>query len=260
MATYNKNRVEPLYLRISQPSTEEPLPTAKSILSKPSVTSQFKVSLFLQRETSSQSLDGYLTRCGIFDVNRSTGDSYDFLASEAILPGTNFDMTEQPGSYQGMLEYNATRRIFPDFEVTFYVDSEYNIIRLFEEWMNYANPLYGSDGQYIGSRDGQKSFLDNNSYYRIRYPNQYKRRVAVTKFERNFLENPNYGDFGEYNQQPMLTYELIDAFPKQLTSIPVSYDGSSLTQVTVVFGYTRYITIKHNNQGNNYSDNDDTSG
>ena len=36
-------------------------------------------------------------------------------------------MTEQPGSYQGMLEYAPTRRIWPDFEVTYYIDKDYNL-------------------------------------------------------------------------------------------------------------------------------------
>ena len=215
-----------------------------------SVPISFKVSLFLNRNNrDADNLDGHLTRCGIFDEYSASSYSYDFFASEAILPGANFDMTEQPGAYQGILEYNATRRIWPDFEVSYYIDKDYNLLRLFEEWMNYINPLYSNDGKYIGGSDAQVGFTDHNSYYRMKYPTKYKRIIAVTKFERDFWNNPNKMQDGQIAQQ-MITYQLIDAFPKQVTAVPVTYDGSNVTKVTVVFGYTRYITHKGNGNKN----------
>jgi hypothetical protein len=33
--------------------------------------------------------------------------------------------------------------------MTFYVDAEYGIIRLFEEWMNFINPLYSTRGRLV---------------------------------------------------------------------------------------------------------------
>ena len=243
------NRVDPLYLKVATPrvtdSGRNALPSAKDLFKGLSVSSQFKISLHLNRNvTGANNLDGHLTRSGIFDDYSSSSMSYDFFASEAILPGVNFDMTEQPGSYQGMLEYMPTRRVWPDFEVTFYVDDQYNILRLFEEWVNYINPLYNGDGQYSGGSNAQDGMVDTNSYYKLRYPGKYKRKITITKFERDFFSNPNSSE-GQPNQS-LLSYQLIDAFPKQITAIPVSYDGSTLSRVTVIFGYTRYITVKDN--------------
>ena len=242
------NRVDPLYLKVATPrvtdSGRNALPSAKDLFKGLSVSSQFKISLHLNRNvTGANNLDGHLTRSGIFDDYSSSSMSYDFFASEAILPGVNFDMTEQPGSYQGMLEYMPTRRVWPDFEVTFYVDDEYNILRLFEEWVNYINPLYSVEGQYSGGSNAQDGMVDTNSYYKLRYPGKYKRKISITKFERSFFNNPNASN-GSLNAQPLLSYQLIDAFPKQVTAVPLSYDGSTLSRVTIIFGYTRYITVK----------------
>ena len=249
MGSASSNRVDPLYLKVATPrvtdSGRNALPSAKDLFKGLSLSSQFKVSLHLNRNlTGANNLDGHLTRSGIFDDYSSSSMAYDFFASEAILPGVNFDMTEQPGSYQGVLEYMPTRRVWPDFEVTFYVDDQYNILRLFEEWVNYINPLYNVDGQYSGGFNAQDGMVDTNSYYKLRYPGKYKRRITITKFERDFFSNPNSSE-GQPNQS-LLSYQLIDAFPKQITAIPVSYDGSTLSRVTVIFGYTRYITVKNN--------------
>ena len=242
--------VDPLYLKVTNPRTTSDgngvVPSAQNLFKGLSVSSQYKVSLFLQRTILLQdSLEQHLTKTGVFDENESSNYTYDFFASEAMLPGANFDITEQPGAMQGMLEYNATRRIFPDFEVTFYVDEKYNILRMFEEWMNYVNPLYDERGKYVGGYDGQAGFVDRNSYYRMRYPNNYKREIAITKFERNFVKNPNQSSIN-FNAQDLLTYKFVDAFPKQVTAIPLSYEGSNILKVTVIFGYTRYITLKEN--------------
>ena len=254
--------VEPLYSKITNPTTSNngrsSLPSIQELYKGLSLSSQFKVSLGVNRTARrSGDLNGHLTRCGIFDEYDASSYTYDFFASEAILPGVNFDMTEMPGAYQGQLEYMPTRRIWPDVEITFYVDKKYNIIRLFEEWMNWINPLHSQRGQYYGGIHAQNGFDETHNFYKMRYPETYKKDVIISKFERDFLKNPNEkwtrrNYYSKWNHgQIMLAYRLIDAFPKQVTSVPVSYNGSTITQVTIVFGYTRYITIK--DDGNRYT-------
>ena len=51
--------------------------------------------------------------------------------------------------------------------------------------------------------------------------------MKVRKFER---------DYGQ-----ILEYEFINAYPTSITSMPVSYDTSSLLKCTVSFSYIRYI-------------------
>lgn len=207
-----------------------------------SLTSQFKVSLLLGDPPQ---LTTHLKKCGLLDA-KDIG-RYDFLCLEATLPGSTFDMGEEYGSRQGIIERFPTRRIYSDFNLTFYVDAEYNVIRLFEEWMNYIDPLYDKNGVYDGSPNGQgqERFKQKENYFRFKYPDTYKRIISVTKFERDFLENPNEPG-GPTITQPTITYRMIDSFPTNITALPLSYEGSTITKTTVSFSYARYLIEKNN--------------
>ena len=122
------NKIGKLYINI---------PDVQSTLGPLSLTSQFKVSLLLGGPSG---LFSHLTKCDLLGPEKQK--QYDFLCAEATLPGSTFDMAEEYGSRQGVIERFPTRRIYSDFNLTFYVDSKYNIIRLFEEWMNYIDPLF----------------------------------------------------------------------------------------------------------------------
>ena len=232
---------ESLYLNMSD---------ASSILSKLAISSQFKVSLDLvRRSPTGNDLDllEYLTNCGLFLDVKSTDEKYDFLCSDASLPQTNFDIVEEYGARQGMIEKMAARRVYTEFDLTFYVDNQYNILRLFEEWMNYINPIYNeSNGRYDGRIVGQlNQYRERNSYARMRYPDEYKRVLSITKFERDLVQSPNAKSNKRFTNQPMLTYRFIDAFPITLNSVPLTYEGSTITQVSVTFSYLRHTVEKH---------------
>ena len=235
-------RSEDLYLSI---------PNASPIFSKLAISSQFKVSLDLVRQTSSGGdlgLFQYLTNCGLFNDTTSTFQKYDFLCSQASLPGASFDVSEEMGSRQGMIERFASRRIYNRFDLTFYIDDDYNILRLFEEWMNYINPVYNeTNGRYDGSQSSQLSaYRERNTYSRFRYPDNYRRMLSITKFEKDFLENPNDRN-NTFKNLPLLTYRFIDTFPVDINAVPMSYEGSTILQVTVVFSYLRHTIEKHSN-------------
>ena len=208
-----------------------------AIIGKLSQTSQFMVNLNLA--ANSTGVNGHLASCGLL----TNPKSYDFLCSDVTLPGSSFDMSEESGSRQGVIERFATRRIYTDFDLTFYVDDNYNSLRLLEEWMNYIDPINSSAGAYQGSSGGQTGFNDSNNFYRMKYPNHYKRSISVVKFERNFLANPSVSN-SDFRSQPLLKYTFIDAFPMNIVAIPFSYESSTITKVTASFNYTRYIVEK----------------
>ena len=243
-------RVDPLYIKMTSPRNlgGSSFPSVRDIFGGLSQTSQFKATMYLGASSDAnltdQNLMNHFKRCGILR-NSTQGFTYDFFCSEATLPGSTFNMGEEQGSRQGIIERFPTKRIFSEFDLTFYVDSDYNIIRLFEEWMNFIDPLYDINGQYDGRPGAQVGFQDRNAYYRFQYPDSYRRLIAITKFERDFLPNPNMLDTGAYNDPPMLTYQFIDAFPTNLTALPLSYEGTTITKTTINFSYTRYITLKH---------------
>lgn len=251
MSRANTYRVDPLYVKMTTPRDmgESSLPSVQQMFGNLSLTSQFKVSMFLGGATGEQDnkLLKYLSDCGITN-NASKTFTYDFMCAEAVLPGATFDVGEESGSRQGIIERFPNRRVYSDFNLTFYVDNEYNIIRLFEEWMNFINPIYttsnGSSVIQPASPRGQGGFEDSNNYFRFRYPDTYKRIISITKFERDFLVNPNDPNSPTKNQN-LLTYRFIDAFPTNITALPLSYEGSTITKTTINFSYTRYTTIKN---------------
>ena len=227
------------------------VPNASPIFSKLAISTQFKVSLDLVRRSQvgdNVSLYEYLTNCGLFVDTNSTSQKYDFLCSQASLPGSNFNISEEMGSRQGMTERFASRRIYNEFDLTFYIDNDYNVLRMFEEWMNFINPVYdGTRGRYDGNESSQlNAYQDRNTYSRFRYPDDYRRKIQITKFERDFLQNPNDRN-NTFKNMPLLTYRFIDTFPVDINAVPMSYDGSTFLQVTIVFSYLRHTIEKHGN-------------
>jgi hypothetical protein len=258
----NPYRVDPIYIRMTEPRNTNDgrgaLPSVRDLFGELSVTSQFKISMYFGDTASIASADtdinSWLVSCGIFAADLSSL-RYEFMCHSAALPGVSLGVFEESGSRQGITEKFPTIRQFPEVTFDFYVDAEYGIIRLFEEWINFINPLYmgsgvsGSDrvrtGSYRGSTSNRVSF-DRNNYYRMRYPDTYKRKIAISKFERDIdVRNGNV-----ISTPSMLTYEFLNAFPINLTALPVSYEGSTITKTTVTFTYDRYIVLKHWGQNN----------
>ena len=119
---------------------------------------------------------------------------------------------------------------------------------MLEEWINYINTIYNeSNGRYDGAEGSQlNAYQERNSYSRFRYPDDYRRKISITKFERDFLQNPNDKN-NTFKNMPLLTYHFIDTFPVNLNAVPMSYDGSTFLQVTVAFTYLRHTIEKHGN-------------
>lgn len=206
---------------------------ALEIFGKLSLTSQFKVSLHLTN--NDVNLMGWLKKAEITD-NLEVSNLFDFYCAETSLPGATFDVTEEIGSRQGVIERFPTKRVYPDVTMTFYVDYDYKLIRLFEEWMNYINPIYTDDGEFQPNPKGQGDAKNRPDFFRLRYPDSYKRIISIVKFER---------DLDKTNDVPRITYRLIDAFPTNIAAMPVTYEGSTITKTIVTFSYSRYVIEKH---------------
>ena len=145
-------------------------------------------------------------------LSRKTG----LLCAEASLPTSSMATAEVRDNFMGIPQEFAHTRLYTDIDFTFYVDSNYLNLRIFEAWMDYI-----AGGSEINE-------LSENYYRRMNYPDNYKvQTMFISKFERDF------------NSQ--IDYQFINAFPKLVTAIPVSYGAADLLKVTVSFTYDRYI-------------------
>mgnify|MGYP000167730800 FL=1 len=162
------------------------------------------------------SVTNHLTFMGIGNVRDFISRKSGILCSEASLPASAFTTGEVKGDFMGVPQEFAHTRIYTDIDFTFYIDENYTNLRIFEGWMDYI-----SSGANVSQ--GQKGF-----YRRVQYPDSYKcDTMYITKFEKNYRRR--------------LDYQFINAFPKSITSIPVSYGTAEILKVTVSFNYDRYI-------------------
>ncbi len=245
--------IGPLYMKTTTPRVGDTvLDGARDVFGALSQTSQFKVSLHLTAGVggvADTNLNTWLNASGLSD-DPIKNAYYDFYCAEANLPATTLSTREVKGNFQGITEKFAVERAYQPISLTFYVDNDYKLIRLFEEWMNYINPLYGAGvdggnqnqggGGYPASTIGFGNGKNSNDFYRLRYPEDYRRIISITKFERDFRERPQIND-GQLGGQSSITYRMIDAFPTQISGVPLSYEGSTIAKVQVQFDYTRFV-------------------
>lgn len=217
-------------------------------LGSPSVSNHYKVNLNLAKvgPGGAAGVDGlsqWLTSAGVF--GNAEPQRFDFLCSETMLPGTSVETFTELGSRQGLEEFFPTRKVYQDLSMTFYVSSDYRILKLFQEWMNFINPLYDANAGKLQSASpgGYPSLRDVQSFHRHRYPIEYRREISVTKFERD-IGSLGARSFGPGNK---LMYVFLNAFPININSVPLTYDEAQVLKITVDFKYDRY-TLVHTGQ------------
>ena len=208
--------------------TKRSVDNIKSKLLQPALTSHYEVEIPLP--PGLQNNPDYLSANGLQQFIGIKQESLNLMCCETSLPGSNIGTMDITGDYHGVTVRHANRRIYDDrIDMTFYVDAEnYLAVRYFEVWMKYVvgESITGSDPENPSARPGSRL---PNYYYRLNYPDLYisKQGLKITKFERNYSS--------------YLQYEFINAFPISVSSMPISYEASSLLKCTVSFSYIRYI-------------------
>ena len=196
----------------------------KSKLLHPALTSHFEVKI-----PKPSGFDTFLGQ-NRYPVDSVSRDQLNLLCSETVLPGSNLATLELNNDHTGVTERHAYRRIYDDrIDFTFYVDADnYLPIKYFELWMKFIV------NESIEGKDGVPGNKNSNYFYRINYPKTYRCQsgLEVTKFERTGKGNSYTGS--------TLIYNFVDAFPISVSSMPVSYESSSLLKCSVSFSYIRY--------------------
>ena len=192
--------------------TKRGVSAVKANLLNPALTSHFEVEIpfsavpFMNGELDSSDQLKLLLNC-----------------SEVSLPGSQIATIDINNDYTGVTERHGYRRMFDEsMDFTFYVDAgNYLPIKFFEKWMK-------------GVMNEQEGPAKSKSYtYRARYPDSYMadQGLKIRKFEKSF----------DQNESGILEYEFIRSWPKAISSMPITYDSSSLLKTTVSMTYLRYI-------------------
>ena len=155
------------------------------------------------------------------------------LCTQAEIPGTSYLTTQAVGHHQGVQEVFPTLRQFPPLNLTFYVDADHLILEILESWMTYINPLSQNKRE--------------NAYGRLNYPDTYKERLHVSKFERDtFLEGENSAGNPRATTK-VSHYEFVNVWPQNLQSMRISYGQSSILRCTIQLAYDRFFTSFNQN-------------
>ena len=147
-----------------------------------------------------------------------TGSDFGLLCFSASLPTSSFAITEV-SPFIGLREKIAHTRIYSNITLEFYVDSNYNSLKLLEHWMDYI------------SSGSVQNPISNDYFIRMQYPSTYKSdQTRIIKFDRDYRVE--------------LEYTFRGLFPTAISSIPVSYGASEILKVSATFEYDRYICGK----------------
>lgn len=219
-----------------------PKPSPKSIsfvkdkLMRPALTSSYDCWFFPPGATSVSATAGGVLKWAKSKEAELTAENREILSlscNEASLPGSSFATHEITGDYTGITQKHAYRRLYDDrADFTFYVNDEHYQIHFFESWMSF-----------ISNEQFALGLNSTDFNYRVNYPNLYKGNIVINKYER---------DYGRRNSISSLVpstvkytqYNLIEAFPLSINSMPVSYDSSDVLKCTVSFSFTRYTLEK----------------
>ena len=155
-----------------------------------------------------------------FDFKRKMS----LLCTQAEIPGTNFTKTFAIGHHQGIQEEFPELRNFPPLNLTFYCDVDMVILEVLESWMTYINPV----------QNGLRTY---GAYTRFNYPENYKEIIHLTKFERDSFTD----DKSEYKSN-MTSYEFVNVWPVDMTSMRLAYGDPNVLQCSVQFSYDRFFT------------------
>lgn len=144
------------------------------------------------------------------------GGDFGLLCFSASLPTSSF-ATAEVSPYIGIREKIAHTRLYTNISLEFYVDSNYNTLKLLEHWMDYISS--GSSANPIS----------NDYFIRMQYPSTYKSdQTRIIKFDRDYRRE--------------IEYTFRGLFPVSISSVPISYGTSDVLKVAATFEYDRYIT------------------
>ena len=149
------------------------------------------------------------------------------MCTQAEIPGTSFVESSVTGHHQGITEAFPNLRNFPPLDLVFYADADHVILEVLESWMSYINPIFDS------------GIRDSNAFARFNYPEDYKETIHLTKFERDtFIRESRNASY----QSNMTSYEFVNVWPIDLSSMRVAYGDSNVLRCNVKFAYDRFFT------------------
>ena len=144
-----------------------------------------------------------------------------FMIKGASLPSSV--IAPIPVPFRGRKLNVAGDRTFEPWTITVINDNNMEIRKAFERWMNLINGNVANVSAYVG---------DNSLRY---YSN-----ITVNQLDRN----PVYGGGGATDIRPVRSYEIMGAFPTNISAIELNYEtNDTIEEFTVELTYNYWTAI-----------------
>jgi hypothetical protein len=173
----------------------------------------------------------------------------------AQLPGLNLATIDQPRIGWGPVESIPHNVSYSEITLTFVMDAQSKIHRLFYDWMNTIVNFQGSRGQ--SALDRSWDVGSNKAYaYEVGYKENYTTDVLVTVYD-NYA-SPTEGGEGEadyaseYGNNPVMNVRMFKAYPKSLPNVDLSWGANDeLVRLSIPFGFTDF-TVDYPTSGSSF--------
>lgn len=173
----------------------------------------------------------------------------------AQLPGLNLATIDQPRIGFGPTEGVPHNLAYSEITLTFLMDAQSKIHRLFYDWLNTIVNFQGSRGQ--SSLDKSWDVGSNKAYaYEVGYKEDYTTDILITVYD-NYASptEGGEGDAGyasEYGNNPVMNVRMFKAYPKALPNIDLSWGANDeLIRLSIPFAFTDF-TIDYPVSGSSF--------
>ena len=182
-----------------------------------------------------------------FNPTSTTEGAYSdmmFLCDEASLPGTFAATNEVDGVYGGRLIQYPHAKLYNDIRLSFIQTNQLNPQKFFEAWMGNMFPEYSMNetqgtGEIQPAERTRRRTLSNT--VGLRYYNEMTcASIRVQKTYKN-----SSGPSGENS----CYYDMFEAYPYSIESVPLSYGASTLNKLRVSFRYEKHVVIFYDQKG-----------
>ena len=169
-------------------------------------------------------------------------DNMMFLCDEASLPGTFAATQEVDGVYAGRLIQYPHAKLYNDIRLSFIQTNQLNPQKFFEAWMGGMFPEVSMNqsggGEILPAERERRRTITNT--VGLRYYNEMTCNMRVQKTYKNSTD-PS-GESSCY-------YDMINAYPYSIESVPLAYGASTLNKLRVSFRYEKHVVIFYDQKG-----------
>ena len=163
----------------------------------------------------------------------SAFDNMMFLCDEASLPGTFAATQEIDGLFAGRLIQYPHGKLYNDFRLSFIMTNEHNPQKFFEAWFYSIFPER--------SINGQGEIISNDVNNRLNFSNATTIRFYEEIVCPQITVTKSFKDRSSYKGGQSCKYDIVNAYPYTIESVPLGYGASTLNKLKVSFRYEKHV-------------------